>query len=180
MRNVVIYPRAPVWVAIILERAPLAILGHLPERLGQEVRKNHPAILERLQGHAEATVLIDPCDLPFVFRLQPTAAKPMKIQHRSDACAWDARITAPLLCLLAMFQGDEDGDALFFSREVEIEGDTETVLALRNALDAAEIDLIGEFFSILGPLGAAGVFLRGSMASFVRRRSSPTSFAAKA
>lgn len=175
-----IYPRAPVWVAIILERAPLAILGHLPERLGQEVRKNHPAILERLQGHAEATVLIDPCDLPFVFRLQPTAAKPMKIQHRSDACAWDARITAPLLCLLAMFQGDEDGDALFFSREVEIEGDTETVLALRNALDAAEIDLIGEFFSILGPLGAAGVFLRGSMASFVRRRSSPTSFAAKA
>lgn len=175
-----ILPRTPAWMAKILERAPLGILGHLPERLGQEVRKNHPAIFERLKGHAEATVLIDPCDLPFVFRLQPTAVNPMKIQHRSDACAWDARITAPLLCLLAMFQGIEDGDALFFSREVEIEGDTETVLALRNALDAAEIDLINEFCSILGPLGAAGVLLRSSIASVSRRSSSPTSFAVDA
>jgi predicted lipid carrier protein YhbT len=42
--------------------------------------------------------------------------------------------------LLGMIDGTYDGDALFFSRDLTIEGDTEAVLALRNALENAEFD----------------------------------------
>ena len=41
----------------------------------------------------------------------------------------------------------EDGDALFFSGALEISGDTSAVLALRNALDDAELDLTEELAS---------------------------------
>jgi predicted lipid carrier protein YhbT len=54
--------------------------------------------------------------------------------------AYAARIAAPLVVLIGMLDGSYDGDALFFSRDLVIEGDTSAVLALRNALDDAEID----------------------------------------
>lgn len=46
-----------------------------------------------------------------------------------------------------MLHGREDGDALFFSGALEISGDTSAVLALRNALDDAELDLTEELAS---------------------------------
>jgi predicted lipid carrier protein YhbT len=49
-----------------------------------------------------------------------------------------------------MIHGSCDGDALFFSRDLSIEGDTEAVLALRNALDDAEIDLPAEIAAAFG------------------------------
>ena len=51
-----------------------------------------------------------------------------------------------------MVHGAMDGDALFFSRDIVIEGDTEAVLALRNAVDDAEIDLADEVASMTGPV----------------------------
>jgi predicted lipid carrier protein YhbT len=76
-------------------------------------------------------------------------------RRRAEAGAWDARIAGPLAALIGMVQGGYDGDALFFSRHIVIEGDTEAVLALRNALDDAEIDLAAEMARLLGPAGAA-------------------------
>ena len=48
--------------------------------------------------------------------------------------------------------GAYDGDALFFSRDLEIEGDTAAVVALRNAIDNEELDLVREATALLGPL----------------------------
>lgn len=53
-----------------------------------------------------------------------------------------------------MVHGALDGDALFFSRDILIEGDTEAVLALRNAVDDAEIDLAGEIAAVTRTGGA--------------------------
>lgn len=53
-----------------------------------------------------------------------------------------------------MIHGTLDGDALFFARDLVIEGDTEAVLALRNALDDAEIDLLTAAAAALGSAGA--------------------------
>jgi predicted lipid carrier protein YhbT len=53
-----------------------------------------------------------------------------------------------------MIHGAYDGDALFFSRDIVVAGDTEAVLALRNALDDAELDLGAEIMAVLGPAGA--------------------------
>jgi predicted lipid carrier protein YhbT len=54
--------------------------------------------------------------------------------------------------LLGLVHGVYDGDALFFSRDLVIEGDTEAVLALRNAIDNEEIDLAKEAAGLFGPL----------------------------
>jgi len=47
--------------------------------------------------------------------------------------------------------GTWDGDALFFSRDLMIEGDTSAALALRNAIDDAELDLSVEIAGLGGP-----------------------------
>ena len=53
---------------------------------------------------------------------------------------------------------------MFFSRDLLVEGDIEAVLALRNALDDAEIDLLSEAAAVFGPF--AGTFERiGRMAA---------------
>ncbi len=56
------------------------------------------------------------------------------------------------MALIDLAEGRMDADALFFSREITIEGDMEAVLALRNALDAEGLDLMAEAFRPFGPL----------------------------
>ena len=51
-----------------------------------------------------------------------------------------------------MMHGSLDGDALFFSRDLVIEGDTAAGLALRNAIDDAELDLTVELGVLVKPL----------------------------
>lgn len=58
----------------------------------------------------------------------------------------DVLIRGPLLALLGLLDGTLDGDALFFSRVISINGRTEAVLALRNTIEDAELrpaDLLG-------------------------------------
>jgi len=57
-----------------------------------------------------------------------------------------------------MIDGTYDGDALFFSRDLVIEGDTEAVLALRNAIENAELNpstVLGLPDRISGPFDRA-------------------------
>ena len=68
----------------------------------------------------------------------------------------DARISGPLLALVGMADGSYDGDALFFSRIIVVEGDIEAVLALRNAVDDAGVDVLREGAVLLGPIGQFG------------------------
>ena len=64
-----------------------------------------------------------------------------------------------------------DGDALMFSRDLVIEGDVEAVLALRNAIDDAQLDLVTELSAVFGPLGApARRALEMAHTHFSRRR----------
>jgi predicted lipid carrier protein YhbT len=55
-----------------------------------------------------------------------------------------------------MADGSYDGDALFFSRTIVVEGDLEAVLALRNAVDDAGVNVLHEGAALLGPLGHFG------------------------
>jgi len=41
--------------------------------------------------------------------------------------------------MIELLEGRADGDALFFSRTLTVEGDMEAVVALRNAIDGSEI-----------------------------------------
>ena len=149
-RTIPLFPAAG---AAALRFAPLAPLSLAGARLVKNLGRRHPALFARLGGQAEKIFLIDPTDLPLVFRLAPRPDAPqLAAFRRDDGGPWDARIGGPLAALLGMVHGVYDGDALFFSRDLVIEGDTEAVLALRNAIDNEEIDLAAEAAAMFGPL----------------------------
>ncbi len=157
--------RAPDFVRR-LPTPPLALLRPVFQQLIAGMLDRHGQMFERLGEYGETTFLIDPVDMPVVFLLKPHPLRPRLTPHgRDEALAWEAAIRGPLSKFITMVQGEEDGDALFFSREIVIEGDTEAVLALRNAFDDADIDLVEEIEAMLGPAGR----LLGAL----RRRTAP-------
>ena len=151
---------------------PLLPLEVLARRLLATAMAARPSFAGRLGEHAGRTFAIDPVDCPFVFLITPEAAPhgprtDLKVVRRSLGQAYDARIAAPLVVLIGMVDGSYDGDALFFSRDLSIEGDTEAVLALRNAIENAELDpstVLGLPKSLQGPVN------RGTRMLFVRLR----------
>ncbi len=123
------------------------------DRLMASLARRHASLFERLGEYSNKAVLVHPIDLPLVIRLRLDPARPrLDVLRSGDAATWDARIAGPLAALLGLVHSAYDGDALFFSRDLVIEGDTEAVLALRNAIDNAELDLSLEVAALLGPL----------------------------
>jgi predicted lipid carrier protein YhbT len=146
----------PEIAARALAHLPLTPIRLLVRRIVDHLAHSHPALFDRLGSYQTRRFLIDPTDLPFVFLLEPRRDAPrMQVLRRTALPASDARIAGPFAALAGMLQGTLDGDALFFSGDIIIEGDTEAVLALRNAADDAEIDLISEICALAGPLSGA-------------------------
>lgn len=144
-------PSIPAPIANLMAPMPLLPLRFVLQRVAESVGRRHSALFARLGGFAAKTFLVDPTDLPFVLKLCPQPGHPrIEPRPREEAGAWDARIAGPLAALIGMIHGNYDGDALFFSRDLAIEGDTEAVLALRNAIDDAELDLPTEIAAALG------------------------------
>jgi predicted lipid carrier protein YhbT len=110
-------------------------------RLAANAMAARPSFAARLGEYAGFTFAIDPVDCPFAFLITMRSGSPtLRLVRDLNGVRYAARIAAPLVVLLGMLDGTYDGDALFFSRDLVIEGDTEAVLALRNALDDAELD----------------------------------------
>ena len=144
---------------------PLGPLALFANRLLVSLARRHPRLFVRLGEAAAKTFVIDPTDLPFVFVLRPDPLAPsiVAVWREQDAVA-DARIAGPLAALLGLIHGVYDGDAMFCARDLAVEGDMEAALALRNAIDDAELDLAADFIAILGPLGwPAEAFMRAAL-----------------
>ena len=119
------------------------------------IERRHPGLFDRMTGVAEPEFLIDPTDLPFIFLLRIDPLLPsLTAYHDAEGLEPTATIRGPLLTLVQLLEGRIDGDAMFFSRDLVIEGDTEAVVALRNAVDGAEIDVVEDVLDFLGPLGS--------------------------
>ncbi len=157
-------PFSPVLLAGMLARPlPPALLQPALGIALAAIRRNHPQVFERLSDLGSPVFLIDPVDLPFVFVLKTDAQAPeLRCRTDGDGLAATATIRGPLLALIDLLEGRLDGDALFFSRELTIEGDTEAVVALGNAVDGAEIELGAAIASLLGPLAGPARFLAGA------------------
>jgi len=130
---------------------PTGVLQPALDVMVSVLRRQHPGAFQRLTELPDAEVLIDPVDLPmaFVMRLGPKGMR-LRLAHRHAAAA-DAVIRGSLAHLLDLLEGRTDGDALFFSRDLSIEGDTAAVVALRNAVDGEDIDLAADLAAVLGP-----------------------------
>ena len=145
----------PVPRLLSLAMRPLPLLPLQPPLmfLLDSIVRRHPGLFARLGAHAGKRFGIHPVDLPFAFLLGPSQDRPHLTAVRSLPDQLDVRISGPLSALLGMVNGDLDGDALFFSRDLRVEGDFEAVVALRNAVDDAGINMIDEIRGVLGPLG---------------------------
>jgi len=146
------------WVARPL---PPAALQPLLTLAMAAVARRHGEVFARLDGLGDSVFLIDPVDLPLDFLLRPAARPPSLTAVRSGGVSGEAptaTIRGSLLSLIDLLEGRVDGDALFFSRELAVTGDTEAILTLRNAIDGAGIDLAETATSALGPF--AGIARR--------------------
>ncbi|MCH8183274.1 MAG: SCP2 sterol-binding domain-containing protein [Proteobacteria bacterium] len=130
---------------------PRFVLQAAVDGAARIVTRRHRALVERLGSLAGTTFLIDPEDLPFRFVLRPDPRRlRLEVVGRRRTPCCDATIRGPLWSLVGLVEGRVDGDALFFSRELHISGDTEAIVALRNIIDGAELDLFSDFASGLG------------------------------
>jgi predicted lipid carrier protein YhbT len=143
----------------LLRFLPLPLLQPILSLIGRQVAKAQPEVFERLGPHAQKTFIIDPTDLPFVLVLEPEPQAPaLSACRRDDAPRSHARIAGSFLNLFQLVDGSLDGDALFFSRKLLVTGDTEAVVALRNALDDIDGGLVEAVTHAFGPLsGVAGM-----------------------
>lgn len=139
---------------------PLAPLQSLSTVAMHIILDGNPGIIERLGEHATKRFVLDPVDCPFVYVLEPHPDRPTVTMRRGfEENACDARIAAPLIVLLGLLDGSYDGDALFFSRDIVVEGDIAAILALRNAIENADLD-VGRLLGLspmLAPLVTAGM-----------------------
>ena len=146
----------PAVLSFGLGRLPVGPLAIMVGQLVRVAGQRHPEVFARMGEHAGKSFAIEPTDFPFKFLLKPQSDRPTVMVKRSrEDMEADARIAGPMAALLGLMHGAYDGDALFFSRELMVEGDIEAVVALRNAIDNAEIDLLAEVAATLGPLATA-------------------------
>lgn len=148
-------PLIPPLLARAMRPLPLFPLEIVLAGFMQRLCGRNPRIFDRLGEHAGKRFGIRTTDLPFAFIIETSAHRPRLLLARELPAGLDAAISASLINLLALVEGRVDGDALMFSRQLVIEGDVEAVLALRNAIDDAGLDLVEEVASIFGPLGEA-------------------------
>ncbi len=146
---------------------PLAVLQPILGHIAAHVAQTRPELFARLGSHAGKRFLIDPIDLPFVLVLRPEAQQPrLQAYRRHENPRHDASIAGTFMNLLDMIDGSLDGDALFFTRDLRVTGDTEAVVALRNALDDFEGSALDSAVASFGPLSKPAALGLSAMRAF--------------
>lgn len=144
----------------LLPPLPLFLLQPLLALVARRIAQRHPELLERLGPHRRTRFLIDPTDMPFVLELKPDPDDlVLRAWRRSEAPAHEARIAATFLDFLHLIDSGRDGDALFFSRDLDISGNTEAVVTLRNAIDNVEGSIPAAVADLFGPPGRLALAL---------------------
>ncbi|MBP2295082.1 ubiquinone anaerobic biosynthesis accessory factor UbiT [Azospirillum rugosum] len=128
--------------------------GRLADRVLRVLSDRHPRAFTALRDMPEAHLLIDPVDAPAAVLLRVGPRLALRVCDRDGPAhvAVDAAVRGPCARLLDLLEGRIDGDALFFRRELVIEGDTALILALRNTLDGEDMDLFADMATAAGPL----------------------------
>lgn len=133
---------------------PTFVLQPILNRIVNRIGAQHREVFARLGPHTKTSFLIDPTDLPFALHLMPDPeALKFRAVSRTNPPAHGAGVAGTFLTLLRLMDSDVDGDALFFSGDLTISGNTEAVVSLRNALDDVEGSIAGDVADMFGPVG---------------------------
>ena len=130
---------------------PLPLVEAVANLAYRRVLSTHPSLFERLGAYRQRRFGFVATDLPFAFVARPSEDR-IGVHRRPLRESVDVSVEAPFAVLLDLLQGTADGDALFFARDIQVEGDIEALLALRNSLDDARIDLADDVFGKANPL----------------------------
>jgi predicted lipid carrier protein YhbT len=115
--------------------------------------RNHPHLFAVLAECRQTRVLVELSDPPRRFLLQYGGGAPMlRVADGESDVAADAELKGGLEAMMALLEARVDGDALFFTRELTVSGDTAAVVTLRNILDRETISVLEEASSLFGPL----------------------------
>ena len=163
--------RLPGFIAVAIRPLPLRPLELALQYLTSSLAARYPELLERLEAGGSRRCAIDPTDLPIVIVLEPRGRTiDVRVVRNFEQGIAEAHISGPLQALVGLVNGAYDGDALFFSRDLNVEGEIETVLAFRNAIDDAEIDLLAEVLAPTGIFAAALSRTVRALGDFLRPR----------
>ncbi len=133
---------------------PLLPLQPVLYRIVRRVAALHPELFERLGKHQRTSFVIDLTDMPFALHLRPyLPSLILRAVKRDRLPAHQASISGDFKTLMRLLDADEDGDAIFFSRDLLIEGDTEAIVTLRNALDDVEGSIAEDVAEMFGAAG---------------------------
>ncbi len=158
---------------LALQPLPPAVLQPFFNAVLRALDRRHPELAERMRAQGEPKIAVEPTDLPFHFLLHFAAEGPSITLFRAGGrdVAADTVFRGPFAAFIELVEGDLDGDALFFSRTLGIEGDMEAALALRNAIESAEIDFLRDLTTAFGPLAGPARALAGAASGLFQRAS---------
>lgn len=122
----------------------MSVVQIIIDKVNAILLKNHPSMLARMAEYTPALIKVVPIDLPLTLLITLNKDNlTIKINKNNDIAA-DATLSSTLKIFMQMLEGKTDGDALFFSRQLIIEGNTELIVAFRNVLEAENINLQDE------------------------------------
>ena len=133
---------------------PTFVLKPVLKRIVRKIARQNPDMFNRLGPYRHSVFIIDPTNFPFALVLRPDPDNLLlEASNRSALPEFEAHIAGTFLNLLQLVDCDLDGDALFFSRDLEITGNTEAVVCLRNALDDVDGSIAESVAEMFGPPG---------------------------
>ncbi len=143
-------PQAP--FAAMLSMTPQPVLARLVGLLISTMRRRHPRLTAAFGRLDPAAIHIVPTDLPHRLAIEYGGGRlDVRLLRASESVPPDAIVRGSLQSLIDMLEGRDDGDSLFFGRDIDIAGSTAAVVAVRNTLDREEIRLGDEIAALFGP-----------------------------
>ncbi len=138
-------------LGLLFRKVPVIFWQPFLDKAIKVMQDKHHRVFDRLSEH-DFDFIIDAIDVPFQFYLKPSQVSPvLRAIKREDKSEASAVIRGSLVNLLRLFEGRVDGDAMFFSKELIIEGSTAASVALRNAIDGENMDIIEDLSYMFSP-----------------------------
>ena len=131
---------------------PIFVTQPLLDLVLHRIMRRRTGLFARMGARAGAVFLIDITDLPIFFVLKADPQHPvMEAWSRRHLPSHDARIKGAFSTMFRLLDGQLDGDAVFFSRELVITGDTEAVVCLANSLDDVDGSIGEDLLALIPP-----------------------------
>lgn len=103
---------------------------------------------ERLCELDDKSVSVHVLDIPWLMHFH---IRQGQVWAAPDLPVTDVTISGEMQCFLQLLRGREDPDTLFFQRKLNMEGNTETGVYIKNLLDTLDYDWDAHFDSVLAP-----------------------------